>query len=146
MIMRRGASIAPSSRGARGILTCRVIARTAQTGMEGRELSSVEMGPSSWGNGLFATKTVSSGEVVLSVSRESCLIISFEGDQRDDAIHVPSEGAWPRLSGGLDFEPALTWDFLLALALLDAISGDGGRLWESYTLNVCVFKPRSLVP
>ena len=51
-------------------------------------------------------------------------------------IKVPSEGSWPRLAQGLGYEPPLTWDLLLSLALLDSVSGEGGKLWESYALNV----------
>ena len=100
-------------------------------------MSSVEMKPSKWGNGLFASRPVSVGEVMLSVPRDACLIISFEGtDKNEGEILVPKDGTWPRLMQGLGFEDPLTWDVLLALALLDAVSGDGGALWQEYALNV----------
>ena len=44
----------------------------------------VEMRPSLWGNGLFTTKKVVPGDVLLSVPRESCLIISFDGKGDED--------------------------------------------------------------
>jgi hypothetical protein len=95
----------------------------------------VEMKPSKWGNGLFASRHLAVGEVLLGVPREQCLIISFEGD-KDGEIMVPKDGTFPRLMQGLGFADPLTWDMLLALALLDAVSGEGGSIWQSYALNV----------
>lgn len=80
---------------------------------------------------------MSVGQVMLSVPRESCLIISFENkDKKDGEILVPKDGTWPRLMQGLGFDEPLTWDMLLALALLDAVSGDGGALWQQYAINI----------
>lgn len=46
-------------------------------------------------------------------------------------LSVP-EAPWSRLQSGLALEEPLPWDLLLALALLDALAGDGGPFWSMY--------------
>jgi hypothetical protein len=43
------------------------------------------------------------------------------------------QGRWPRLAAGAAREgDPLSWDLLLALALLDGLAGNGHPFWQEY--------------
>ena len=66
----------------------------------------------------------------MSVPASTCLIIDYSS--ASSGLTVPKEGSWPQLKSGLSAEEPLTWDLLMALALLDGLVGDGGTLWGRY--------------
>ncbi|CAL8466547.1 g6083 [Coccomyxa elongata] len=91
------------------------------------EQSAVEMRPGHHGNGLYLTRSVIKGEVIMRVPMEYCLVVNYDGD----GLNLPNF-AWPRLREAVQENPELPWDLLLAVALLDAYAGDGGAFWQDY--------------
>lgn len=79
------------------------------------------------GTGLFAARDIAKGTTVLRVPRSMCIVI----DNDTGAMTIPAAD-WPRLSGGLMQDNALTWDVLEGLALMDAVAGDGDPFYEVY--------------
>ncbi|BDA41168.1 Protein PLASTID TRANSCRIPTIONALLY ACTIVE 14 [Coccomyxa sp. Obi] len=92
-----------------------------------REQSAVEMRRGHHGNGLYLTRSVIQGEVIMRVPMEYCLVVNYDGD----GLSLPNF-AWPRLREAVQDNPELPWDLLLAVALLDAYAGDGGAFWQHY--------------
>ncbi|KAK9916994.1 hypothetical protein WJX75_009612 [Coccomyxa subellipsoidea] len=92
------------------------------------ELAAVELRPGPHGHGLFLTRSVTKGEVILRVPMEYCLVVDYEGE----GLRLPNF-AWPRLREAVQQNPELPWDVLLAVALLDTHAGQGGAFWRDYT-------------
>lgn len=89
------------------------------------------------GSGLFLTAAASQGDVVLRVPTSLCLAVDYAA-----GLRLPP-GAWPRLQRGVQKDAALPWDILLALALLDSLSGGGDAFWERYS-NAVLPQPLDL--
>ena len=112
--------------------------------------SSSSSSPSTSGRGLVATRPLARGEVALRVPGSLCLVVDYSprgsglslpqgdrGERRPQSGSSPSRPSWPRTSAAVAKDPSTPWDFLLALALLDAVSGDGGgEWWESFAEGV----------
>lgn len=110
--------------------------------------SSSSSAPSTSGRGLVATRALSRREVALRVPGSICLVVDYS--PRGSGLSLPEGGkgnqqqqqrstspSWPRTSAAVAKDPSTPWDFLLALALLDAVSGDGGgEWWESFSEGV----------
>jgi len=94
--------------------------------------SHVDISATQHGNGLAALKAVKKGEVLLSVPRALSIVLDYKA-----GLQI-AEGQWPRLQEGAgrdDPEP-LTWDLLMALALMDALAGDGDAFWGAWAQAV----------
>lgn len=111
--------------------------------------SSSSSSPSTSGRGLVATRPLARGEVALRVPGSICLVVDYS--PRGSGLSLPesspssspssvaasSSSSWPRTKAAVAKDPSTPWDFLLALALLDAVSGDGGgEWWESFAEGV----------
>ena len=115
--------------------------------------------PSTSGRGLVATRPLARREVALRVPGSICLVVDYsprgsglslpetgEGKKQSSlsssvaassSLSPSSSSSWPRTSAAVAKDPSTPWDFLLALALLDAVSGDGGgEWWESFAEGV----------
>jgi hypothetical protein len=111
--------------------------------------SSSSSSPSTSGRGLVATRPLSRGEVALRVPGSVCLVVDYssrgkglslpqgQSSGRKEPSSPSSLSPWPRTSAAVAKDPSTPWDFLLALALLDAVSGDGGgEWWEAFAVGV----------
>ena len=78
--------------------------------------------------GLVAKADLPAGAVALAVPNTVCLAVDYAAG----GVELPAGYAWPRLDRALRSDPDLPWDFGLALALLDALAGDGGDWWAEY--------------
>ncbi|KAK3277379.1 hypothetical protein CYMTET_14614 [Cymbomonas tetramitiformis] len=97
----------------------------------------LELGDGEFGRGLFATKDLPAGTLLLTIPLNLCMIA-----QREDAISVPGAcwneltsgtvTSWPRLRGFYDEYP-LPWDVRLATALLDTMEGNSDSFWDRYS-------------
>ncbi|KAI3436404.1 hypothetical protein D9Q98_005821 [Chlorella vulgaris] len=85
------------------------------------------------GLGLFMTATAAAGDVVLSVPMSLCLAVDYASTS--GGLALPA-GSWPRVQRGILKDDALPWDVLLALALLDSLSGSGDAFWERYANSI----------
>lgn len=78
--------------------------------------------------GLVALRDLSPGDTALAVPNTVCLAVDYAAG----GVELPAGHAWPRLDRALRSDPDMPWDFGLALALLDALAGDGGEWWGEY--------------
>ena len=82
------------------------------------------------GRGLFASRDVPIGEVLLSVPRALALSV-----QDGAGVSLPPDGAWPRVRAGVAAafpDAGKSWEYVLARAVVDAVAGDGGAFWARY--------------
>jgi hypothetical protein len=82
------------------------------------------------GRGLFASRDVPIGEVLLSVPRALALSV-----QDGAGVSLPPDGAWPRVRAGVAAaspDAGKSWECVLARAVADAVAGDGGAFWANY--------------
>ena len=82
------------------------------------------------GRGLFASRDVPIGEVLLSVPRALALSV-----QDGAGASLPPDGAWPRVRAGVAAaspDAGKSWECVLARAVADAVAGDGGAFWANY--------------
>lgn len=82
------------------------------------------------GRGLFASRDVPIGEVLLSVPRALALSV-----QDGAGVSLPPDGAWPRVRAGVAAaspDAGKSWECVLARAVVDAVAGDGGAFWANY--------------
>lgn len=81
----------------------------------------VHQGPN--GLALHAVQALKKGDPIITVPEALCIYTNTE----TGAMGLPG-GSWPRLQqGAANEEHVYTWDLLQALALMDAVAGDGGR-------------------
>jgi hypothetical protein len=78
--------------------------------------------------GLVAATDLPANAVALAIPNTVCLAVDYSAC----GVELPAGFAWPRLDRALRSDPDMPWDFGLALALLDAVSGDGGPWWAEY--------------
>ena len=82
------------------------------------------------GRGLFASRDIPIGEVLLSVPRALSLSV-----QDGAGVSLPPDGAWPRVRAGVAAaspDAGKSWECVLARAVADAVAGDGGAFWANY--------------
>ena len=82
------------------------------------------------GRGLFASRDIPIGEVLLSVPRALSLSV-----QDGAGVSLPPDGAWPRVRAGVAAnapDAGKSWECVLARAVVDAVAGDGGAFWARY--------------
>lgn len=106
------------------------------------------------GRGLFmeSNHQATPATILFKVPLDLCLVVDYTEQQDDNAnvdvggVHLPSQGQWPRVRKGLGTDKPLEWDIILALALLDAVAGDGGQFWEEYATAVLPSPPQLTLP
>ena len=86
------------------------------------------------GKALFCTRPTPAGTTLLRISRERCLI----SDAGGGSLSVPdAAGEWPLVCRFIDeFEFELPWYILQALALVDAVQGQGCPSLAAYAASL----------
>ena len=85
----------------------------------------VQLRPCAVGHGLYLTAPAATGDVVLSVPVDRCLLVDYAGG----GLRLPP-AEWPRLRKGVQKDDALPWDILQA-------SGMGERGLQADELGSC---------
>ncbi|WPT13843.1 Protein PLASTID TRANSCRIPTIONALLY ACTIVE 14 [Picochlorum sp. SENEW3] len=90
------------------------------------------------GRGIYTDVEIKKGEVLAEIPLGMCMSLDYEGG----GLLLP-RGDWPRVRKAIEKDDALPWDVLLALGVLDSMSGMGSEALQMYT-NYVLPHPKSM--
>lgn len=90
------------------------------------------------GRGIYTDVEIKKGEVLVEIPLGMCMSLDYGGG----GLSLPG-GDWPRVRKALEKDDALPWDVLLALGVLDSMSGVGSEGLQMYT-NYVLPPPKSM--